>query len=205
MKDQQFIEALAQESDYPLSEEILRFIIDNSQEVKYGKGEALIDFGSYNPHIYIIKKGIVRGYMDFKGKETNIYFGLEGTLVNSMQCFSFGEPSIIKIETCIPTTVLRIFKSDYDRMIKESKNFNLWICGVFSRRNAFAELKAKIMDGDSEWRYKWLEKCRPELLDNVPLKAIASYLNMTEVHVSRIRKKIAEKKSHGDAGCPPFS
>lgn len=35
---------------------------------------------------------------------------------------------------------------------------------------------------------------KPELFDNVPLKAIASYLKMTEVHVSRIRKSIVKRK-----------
>lgn len=60
------------------------------------------------------------------------------------------------------------------------------------------EVKGKIMNGDARWRYEWLEKCRPELFDAVPLKAIASYLRMTEVHVSRIRNRILKGKGHHD-------
>lgn len=194
MKEEADLRALlGQESDYPLSDEVYSLIIENSKEEEFSKGEAVVDFDEVNPDIYIIKNGIVRGYMLYKGKETNIYFGMSGTLVNSMQCFSFGEPSIIRIEVCVPSVMLRIHKCDYDRLIEESAEFCKWMSGVFSRRSAFSEIKAKIMDGDSVWRYEWLEKCRPELWDNVPLKAIASYLNMTEVHVSRIRKKISDK------------
>lgn len=61
------------------------------------------------------------------------------------------------------------------------------------RMSYYNELKGKIMNGDARWRYEWLEKCRPELYDAVPLKAIASYLKMTEVHVSRVRKKILKE------------
>ena len=35
---------------------------------------------------------------------------------------------------------------------------------------------------------------RPELLENVPMKAIASYLGMSEVHVSRIKKAISTEQ-----------
>ncbi len=35
----------------------------------------------------------------------------------------------------------------------------------------FQEVKSKIMNGDSSWRYKWLMNCRPEILQAVPLKS----------------------------------
>ena len=76
----------------------------------------------------------------------------------------------------------------------ESSEFCRWVAGVFTRRCCYGELKDKVMSGDAKWRYEWLERCRPELFENVPLKAIASYLKMTEVHVSRIRKKILQEK-----------
>ena len=50
------------------------------------------------------------------------------------------------------------------------------------------------MSGDDLWRYKALKNMRPELLENVPMKAIASYLGMSEVHVSRIKKAISTEQ-----------
>lgn len=191
-----FKTVLGEESDFPMSDHIYNIITENAELLTFRKGETLVDIGSLDPDIYIIKQGIVRGYMVNDGVEMNIYFGMDGTLLASMQGYSLYRPSIICIEVCCPTTVLRIRKAVFDRLMEESNEFCRWVCGVFSRRSCFDELKAKVMNGNAKWRYEWLEKCRPELFDNVPLKAIASYLKMTEVHVSRIRKEIAKRGKH---------
>lgn len=189
-----FREVLAEESDFPLTDSVYDLIVDAADEVSYGKRESIIVTGVVDPDVYIIKDGIVRGYILSQGVENNIYFGLEGTLLASMQSFSQGAPSIICVEACCQTTVLRLRKADVERLMDESSEFCRWIAGVFTRRSCYDELKAKVMNGDARWRYEWLERCRPELFEHVPLKAIASYLKMTEVHVSRIRKQILSKK-----------
>lgn len=189
-----FREVLAEESDFPLTDSVYDLIVDAADEVSYGKREAIIVTGVVDPDVYIIKDGIVRGYILSQGDENNIYFGLEGTLLAPMQSFSQGAPSIICVEACCQTTVLRLRKADVERLMDESSEFCRWIAGVFTRRSCYDELKAKVMNGDARWRYEWLERCRPELFEHVPLKAIASYLKMTEVHVSRIRKQILSKK-----------
>lgn len=185
-----FRTALTEESDFPLTDDIYGIITDNAETQVYRKGETIVDIGDVDSDVYIIHDGVVRGYMITDGAEVNIYFGMTGTLLTSMQGYSLGEPSIICIEVCCPTTVLRIRKPVFDRLMAESNDFCRWVCGVFTRRSCADEVKAKIMNGDARWRYEWLERCRPEIFENVPLKAIASYLKMTEVHISRIRKRI---------------
>lgn len=185
-----FKAALAEESDFPLTDALFEMILNHSDTLRYDKGVAIVDFDRCNPDIYFIADGIVRGYMLSEGIENNIYFGLEGTMVSSMQSFSLGEKPIIRIEACCPTTVLRMRKGEVDRLMSESNDFCRWMGGIFMRRSCYDEVKAKMMNGDARWRYEWLERCRPELFEHVPLKAIASYLKMTEVHVSRIRKMI---------------
>ena len=83
-----FRTALEEESDFPLNDNIFRYIIENSGVRTFARSEAIVDFGEINQDIYIIKEGIVRGYMLNEGAETNLYFGMEGTLVASMQGFS---------------------------------------------------------------------------------------------------------------------
>ncbi len=196
ISDADFRNALKEESDFPLTDNIFRHITENSDVHKFMRGEAIIDFGDVNQDIYLIKEGIVRGYMLNEGVETNLYFGMEGTLVTSMHSYSTNSQAIIRIECCSPTTTLHIRKNKFDSLMAESNEFCQWVAGVFTRRCCYAELKDKVMNGDAKWRYEWLERCRPELFENVPLKAIASYLKMTEVHVSRIRKKILQEKKH---------
>ena len=193
-----FRQALGEESDFPLTDSLYDYIVRHASPVIFEKGCRVVDIDSYDPDVYLIVEGILRGYMLDNGVETNVYFGMEGTFVASMQSFSAGSRAIMCIEACCQTELLRIRKPVFDAMMAESIEFARWVAGVFIRRSCFAELKAKMMSGDARWRYEWLEKCRPELLDNVPLKAIASYLSMTEVHVSRIRKQIARGEKFRD-------
>lgn len=188
--EEKFINALKEESNFPLSDDLLDYIYSHCNEVSFDKGESIIEIGKCDPDIYIIKTGIVRGYIHENGEETNLYFGMEGTMLTSMASFWDNKPSIICIESCSPTTLLHISKSSIDKMMEESHEFTLWIAGIFMKMCYFSELKGKIMNGDAKWRYEWLERCRPELFEAVPLKAIASYLKMSPVHVSRIRNKI---------------
>lgn len=189
-----FRAALSEESDFPLSDMIFDYIVGNAELLLFQKGEPVVDIGKVNPDVYIVCDGIIRGYCINGDSEANFYFGLEGTFVASMQGLSAGQPAIIRVEACCPTTMMRIRKAVFDRMMAESNDFARWVAGVFMRRAFFDEMKAKMMSGDARWRYEWLERCRPELFEHVPLKAIASYLNMTEVHISRIRKKIAKRE-----------
>lgn len=190
-----FRKDLSEESDFELTDEIFDYILANSDVCNFTKGEDIIKIDAVNPDIYIIVSGIVRGYRLSDGVETNFYFGMEGTLISSMQGFSNGTPAILSIEACCPTTCLHISKSDIDHMLSERNDFCRWFAGVFTRRSCFDELKSKVMNGNAKWRYEWLERCRPELFEHVSMKAIASYLRMSEVHASRIRKEIARKKN----------
>lgn len=159
-------------------------------EKVYNKGELLISTGEICPDLYIIKSGVVKGYLNVQSNEQIIYFGLSGTVVTSMHSFSRMQPSVINIEACSKVTVHRITYSSFQKLMDSSTEFCRWICGIFSRRCYFQELKSTIMSGDSKWRYEWIKKCRPELLNNVSQKSIASYLGITEVHLSRIRKNV---------------
>ncbi len=190
-----FREELGKESDSPLDDHLFKLIVDNSRLLEYSKGEAIVDFGEIDQDLYIIREGIVRGYMHGQYDEVNIFFGMTGTLLCSMHGFSLGEPSKIRIEACCPTQVIKMTKATTESLMKDHNDFCLWMAGVFSRRCLFTEIKAHVMNGDASWRYRWLEKCRPELFENVPLKVIASYLNMTEVHISRVRSRILKDQT----------
>ena len=189
-----FREALSEESDYMLTDELFNSIIDHSELLSFNRGDAIIDIGKMVPDVYIIAEGVVRGYLFQNGTENNICFGLTGTLITSMHCFSRNEPSILRIEACSRVKVLRIRKRVFDTLVEKQSGFAMWVAGVFTRRGYFSEVKAKIMSGDALWRYKALKNMRPELLENVPMKAIASYLGMSEVHVSRIKKAISTEQ-----------
>ena len=61
----------------------------------------------------------------------------------------------------------------------------------------YFELKThsvSIISDPAKDRYLNLIKQKPDIVQNVPLKQIATYLGITDTSLSRIRKEIADKK-----------
>lgn len=60
------------------------------------------------------------------------------------------------------------------------------------------ERKRTILAGDASERYDALVRRRPELIQQVPIKALASYLGIAETSLSRLRnpkRRTAKKES----------
>jgi hypothetical protein len=63
--------------------------------------------------------------------------------------------------------------------------------------NNYFELKnhsISIIADPAKDRYLALLKNKPDIVQNIPLKQIATYLGITDTSLSRIRKEIAETK-----------
>lgn len=56
------------------------------------------------------------------------------------------------------------------------------------------ELKIAVYQYDALQRYQWFLKTYPGLIDRIPHKYIASFLNMTPVTLSNVRKAVREKQ-----------
>ena len=57
----------------------------------------------------------------------------------------------------------------------------------------FYEMKLCVIKGDARERFRSLIQNRPEILEKVPLNAIASYLGITPSYLSRLKKKLRHK------------
>lgn len=53
-----------------------------------------------------------------------------------------------------------------------------------------ARREAQMLLGGAEQRYRWFLKENPELADQLPLYQVASYLGVTPVSLSRLRKML---------------
>lgn len=196
MEYPKFREALNGESIYPTSDRIKDYIIGKGEKVELRKNECLIEYQEINDNIYFLVEGIVRrSVINEKGIERTDGFGLCGTMIYSSQCYVLGKPSICRIAACCDTLLLKIPKAEINRHIDEDHEFCRWICGMFVLTVCYKEMRSDGFNGDAAFRYKWLKEDRPEILENVSDKIIASYLNITEVHLSRIKNKLLKGES----------
>lgn len=231
-----FKKLIALEAKHPLPDKAINCMLDMGTEIRLSAYEPMIDAGEYNPHVYFVKDGLVRGtYMD-KNVERTSGFARPGTLLISFHSYYAGEPSCYRFEACCPTTVVRINKADFDNLINTDHQFAIWVMSAHQNQLLYNESKTATLTGDAKTRLVQLthrlEALLPEtdpkmetemqshtsrvkrqlfgrwreIFKLVPAKVIASYLGITEQHLSKIkreiiienRRQIAEKMEHND-------
>ena len=151
----------------------------------------VIEMGKTCPDVYILRDGIIRVW-DFDGeKERTFGFGLPGTIFESKHSFVMHGPSYYQVETCCPSTILRIPEKDFWAAVEKDHSF-----AVFMLHNAYGELyshefkESTINNGTARERFEAMIKYRPVILEKVPQKVIASYLGITSEYFSVLKRRL---------------
>lgn len=211
---------LAQESCYPIDQAILDELLDHGENIILKTYEPLIDTGQCDPNIYIVKSGLIRGtYLD-KNIEKTAGFALAGTLFMSFHCYYADQPSYYRFEACCASEVIRVRRPYFNNLIATNHQFAQWLLSAHQNQLFYNEFKSKLLTGSARERLIQLTENLGILLDQdapesywkrvkeevdfrwreilrlVPAKIIASYLGITEQHLSKIKKEIlSEYKS----------
>jgi CRP-like cAMP-binding protein len=101
-----------------------------------------------------------------------------------------GKPSPIEILSLEKSKLLRISKSNIDTLKKTPLGSMLFLAGEEKTNIEKQSQQIEIMTRSAAERYLNLMKSRPEILQRIHQKHIASYLGITTQSLSRIRKKI---------------
>lgn len=151
----------------------------------------VIEMGKTCPDVYILKDGIIRVW-DFDGeKERTFGFGLPGTIFESKHSFVMHGPSYYQVETCCPSTILRIPEKEFWKTVESDNSF-----AIFMLHNAYGELyshefkESTINNGTARERFEAMLKYRPVILEKVPQKIIASYLGITSEYFSVLKRRL---------------
>ncbi len=152
----------------------------------------LTDVGEIAREAYFINKGMARLYFLKDGEEINANFAFEADFIASLQSFLLKAPSRQAVETIEDCELLVLSKNDLDALTAAYPKFN-----IFSKAMAewaFITLQQRaasfILDSPEE-RYMNMLREKPHVLERVPQHMIASYLGVTPVSLSRIRKRIS--------------
>lgn len=185
-------ELLRAESDFVLDNATMDRFLSGGIPRTFETGEVIVNSGDVNDSIFIILSGVARNcYLDGE-KEVTEGFSNPGTLMLSYHCFFLGAPSYLRLEACCRVEALEITRAHFNKMVETSHEFTRWFMGQCMGQLYYLERKNKIINGTAEERYLGLVKDRPEILRNVPLKIIASYLNITPQYLSVLRNRLAK-------------
>jgi CRP/FNR family transcriptional regulator, anaerobic regulatory protein len=115
---------------------------------------------------------------------------LENSFLADDISLSTGEPSPIEIIALEKSSVFRISKTNIKQLKQTPMGNMLFMIGSENDFNAKQKQHMEFLTKTAEERYLDLLNIRPELLQRIHQKHIASYLGITTQSLSRIRKKI---------------
>lgn len=160
--------------------------------IEVAKNLHIIEKGGFNANFYFIKKGILRAYIPFDGGDQTLWFGYPGQAIFDVWCYNNEGLSPISIEAVIPCELYYIPKTELERLCTESLPVCNLVRKIFIGHATEAEESfTSLFECDRGMeRYLSILKRHPELLQNVPLKKLASYIHLAPQSLSRIRSQI---------------
>lgn len=137
---------------------------------------------------FIIKGGLRVYYSDENGKTHTVGFVFENNHSIDFECFSRQIPSSLEAATLEPTDLVSVSYADFFNFIETYPKYEIILRKVLSENSQFEMEKAKLLRiGSARERYEAFCKLRPTIINRVPLKYVASYLDMALETLSRIR------------------
>ncbi len=155
---------------------------------QFEKKTILTKPGEVEEHMYFITSGLVRKYFLKKDQEIITHIVKEGGILGSGESFLTGEPSRYFVETLEPTTAFAISRQKLEEMYGSSKKWEK--LGRVITMQYFLVQEIRLMDNirfSTRERFVKFMKENTDLIQRVPQKYLASYLNIKPETFSRLK------------------
>ncbi|MCH2082844.1 MAG: Crp/Fnr family transcriptional regulator [Saprospiraceae bacterium] len=155
------------------------------------KGTFLIQEGQYAKEVAFVQSGIFRSfYTTQAGEEVTYCFMFPDHFVSAYSSFISGDPSIENIQAITDVEMLLLSKADIERIAENSLHLTKVLRYLAEQQFIEQERRIFLLQREkAEFRYEDLMKKNPDYFLQIPLQYIASYLGITQRHLSRIRAK----------------
>ena len=157
------------------------------------KGDTLLTPGQLVDFFYYVATGCIYYYKLDEGEQKVLEFYTDDIFFTDLPAYVKGTPSNYYLKASEATVVYAIKKSDAENSFKRSHQLERF--GRLSMQEAFIKIFTRVERINSrtnEERYLRLIKKRPDLFQRVPQYLIASYLGLTPVGLSKLRKRLGK-------------
>ncbi len=153
--------------------------------------QMLLQQGETEHYLRFVASGTVRLYLPDDENECTFGFIFPNDFVSAYDSFLTRTPSTYAIQALSAGHLWQIHYDDLQRVYAETDTGNL--IGRKSAESLFlikSRRELSLLTQTAEERYLALFQDRPDLIQSIPLKYIASYIGVTPQALSRIRKRI---------------
>jgi CRP-like cAMP-binding protein len=149
--------------------------------------------GEVEKEIYFVCSGLARLYYQTRDNDQiTAFIFCENMFASCLESFIKQAPSTQNLETLESCTLLILTKDNLDKLYEQVPKTHMIMRKVMEARFIAAQqlLSSYILAGPQE-RYELFSLHYPHLVQRVPQYILASFLGITPVSLSRIRKRIA--------------
>ena len=164
---------------------------------KVGAHQHLFYPGSSEHDLLFVCEGLLRFYYPAEdGGESNKAFVAEDTFAGALAASALKLPVIYGVEALEDTTLLAAKLDDFTELYDEHPVFDRLGRKLTELLLVRKELRARsFLQQSAKERYLDFLKEHPDLVRRVPQYHIASYLGVTEVSLSRLKKEVLTRIS----------
>ena len=160
----------------------------------FGKKEVIAPAGVVDDYLNMVVQGLVRKYIPVRNREVTIQLATEGHLIQSEISFHQRIPSEVVIETIEPTILVSMHYRNVQEALQKlpfgEALGRIIISYMFIKKDdrSYRQLKYNTRE-----RFLDFIKTNPHMLQRVPQKILASYLNIEPETFSRLKHLVARK------------
>lgn len=163
---------------------------------KFDKKAIITNAGAIEDHINIVLEGLVRKYILAGKKEVTQQLAMEGHIIYSEISFVTRQPSPVIIETIEASTLISINHGDLQQLFKEMPHLErlarLLLSDLFIKKD---NRDFNYLSKTTRERFLDYVQSHPHVLQRVPQKYIASYLDIKPETFSRLKHLLQKRKT----------
>lgn len=149
--------------------------------------------GEVCKEVAFILKGSLRSYyISDKGEEVTYCLLFPNNFITAYSSYITGQSTVENMQAITPVEILVISKENIETLAAKSVNLVYFLKTIAEQQ--YIELEKRIFqlqNNNALERYENLIKTQPEYVLQIPLQYLATYLGITQRHLSRIRKQFS--------------
>lgn len=169
-------------------EEFSTLILPYLTVMKFDKKQLITKAGEVENYLYFISKGLVRKYYLKDREEINTQISLEGHIIHSQESFHSRTPSEYYLEAIEPSILVAISYNDLEAAFDQSKKMEHLGRMVITHTMVIKDRwQMQLVKMTPRERFLNFVTKNSELVQRVPQKYLASYLNIKPETFSRFK------------------
>lgn len=157
----------------------------------FRKNEFLVREGAVCTQFCFIESGILQHAITVDGVEKTTYLALRHSVTTSLFSFLHQRPSRKDVKAIVDCVLWTIDLPSFQKLSSSNKLFRSFYYQLLERQICLIDdYRIDLLTMTPEERYAKLLANEPNLLQQVPLRYLSSFLGISDRHMSRIRRHV---------------